>query len=223
MGTDIHGVFQRHDQSTNKWVDIPHNYEMHRHYQLFAVLAGVRNGTGFAGVKTGEAVTPISEPRGYPDDFVSEAMDDEGEQRDDLHPIASLEAMDPRRRKWHEAGEALVIWMGDHSHSWLTADEMLAWYATAPVVLKTGIFDREDYERWDKKSPPDFGYCGGIGGPRVLLVNDNKVERDSTPGWTHIRCEWQEGLREELAYFFDEVARLKAEHGNVRFVFGFDS
>lgn len=64
MGTDIHGVFQRRNPETKQWEDIPHKYEMNRHYQLFAMLAGVRNGTGFAGVKTGEPVKPISEPRG---------------------------------------------------------------------------------------------------------------------------------------------------------------
>ena len=75
MGTDIHGVFQRHDEATGQWHDIPSNYAQDRHYQLFAVLAGVRNGTGFAGVVTGEPVKPIAEPRGYPKDFVSECPD----------------------------------------------------------------------------------------------------------------------------------------------------
>lgn len=218
MGTDIHGVFQRYDQSTDTWVDIEHKYEMDRHYQLFAVLAGVRNGSGFAGVRTGEAVMPIAEPRGYPEGFVMDA-----ERGDDFHPIIALDHMDPRRRNWHEEGEPLGVWMGDHSHSWLTADEMLAWFETAPVVVKTGIFDRADYEQWDKKSPPNFGYCGGIGGAGVVVINDNAPEREATTGWTHISCEWDVELKSELAYFFEEVARLKAEHGTVRFVFGFDS
>ncbi len=216
MGTDIHGVFQRHDASTDTWVDIEHNYEMFRHYQLFSVLAGVRNGTGFAGIKTGDAVTPIADPRGYPEGF---ELSEEGS---DCHPIITLDHMDPRRRKYHEEGEALEVWMGDHSHSWLTADEMLAWFESAPVVVQTGILDRADYEDWDRKSPPGR-YCGGIGGAGVVLINDNAVVREATPNWTHIRCEWDAELNVELAYFFNEVARLKAEHGTVRFVFGFDS
>ena len=222
MGTDIHGVFQRHNPETKQWEDIPHNYGMERHYQLFAVLAGVRNGTGFAGVRTGEPVTPISKPRGYPADFVSEGPSDDGESCEDMHPIASLDAMDPRRRKWHTEGEPMSVWMGDHSHSWLTADEMLAWYANAPTVVKVGILSRSEYEAWDKTTAPE-SYCGGVSGPGVVIVNDNAVEREQTPGWTYIRCEWHEILDQSLRYFFDEVARLKAEHGEVRFVFGFDS
>lgn len=220
MGTDIHGVFQRHDTATDKWVDVAHKFEMNRHYQLFAVLAGVRNGRGFAGIKTGEPVKPISEPRGYPEGFQVD---------DDDHLVPAIECIDPRRAKYHtpeylEEGEnPLRLWMGDHSHSWLTADEMLGWYENAPTVIKTGIFSRANYESWDKKSPPDFGYCGGIDGLGVVVVNDNQPEREATPNWTYIRCEWEQGLHAELAYFFDEVRRLQGEHGSVRFVFGFDS
>ena len=54
MGTDIHGVFQRFDAAAGIWEDVPSKYEQDRHYQLFAVLAGVRNGYGFAGAQTAE-------------------------------------------------------------------------------------------------------------------------------------------------------------------------
>lgn len=213
MGTDIRGVFQRRNPETKQWEDIPHKYEMDRHYQLFGVLAGVRNGRGFAGIKTGEPVEPISAPRGYPDGF---------QQDEDMHPIGTLDVMDPRRRQYHGKDEPMEVWMGDHSHSWLTGEEMLAWYERAPVVIKTGILSRGEYDAWDKKSPPE-SYCGGISGPGVVIIDDNAVARASTPGWTYIRCEWESNLLSELAYFFDEVKRLVAEHGEVRFVFGFDS
>ena len=221
MGTDIHGVFQRHNQDTGAWEDIEHKYEMNRHYQLFAVLAGVRNGRGFAGIRTGEPVTPIAEPRGYPEGF---PLDGE----DDHHVVGALAHIDARRRKYRtpeslEPGEnPLIVWMGDHSHSWLTDEEMLAWFASAPVVVQTGVLSRDEYERWGKKSAPE-SYCGGVSGRDVVIVNDNSRERALIPNWTYIRCEWDAPLRDELAYFFDEVARLQAEHGQVRFVFGFDS
>ena len=214
MGTDIHGVFQRHDSTTGNWEDIPSKFNENRHYQLFAVLAGVRNGTGFAGVKTGEPVKPIAKPRGLPEGFEV----DEG----DAHPIASIDLIAEWQRKYRREGDPLNVWMGDHSHSWLTADEMLAWFERAPVVVHTGILDRDVYEKWDHKTAP-AGYCGGIFGPGVVLINDNQLERDSTPNWTHIHCEWDAPLKQELAYFFNEVARLQAEYGQVRFVFGFDS
>lgn len=223
MGTDIHGVFQRLNHETKVWEDIAHEFGMNRHYQLFAVLAGVRNGVGFAGVKTGEAVTPIAAPRGYPDGFVSRAFSTEDEcEADDLHPVADASAIDPRSRGWRSDGDPLHIWMGDHSHSWLDGDEMLDWFAKAPTVIKTGVIGKKQYEAWDGKSSPD-SWCGDISGGGVVVIDDNSVARETTANWTHIRIEWQSSLSEELAYFFDEVRRLKAEYGTVRFVFGFDS
>lgn len=212
MGTDIHGVFQRKDKTTGKWEDIPSKYEQDRHYQLFAVLANVRNGFGFAGVRTGEAVPPIAMPRGLPEDFPV---------NDDCHPIA-LENMDPRRREWHREGEPLEVWMGDHSFSWLTGDEMLAWYENAPEVEKTGILSRECYDEWDGRSPPRE-YCGGVSGPNVVLIGSNADEKARTPNWNYISCSWKVSLKQELAYFFDEVKRLVDQYGEIRFVFGFDS
>lgn len=211
VGTDIHGVFQRHDGAA--WVDIPSKYEESRHYQLFAVLAGVRNGTGFAGIRTGEKVTPISEPRGLPDDF--NVVDG------DTHPIETLQIISERRRKYREPDDAMEVWMGDHSHSWLTADEMLAWFETAPAVVQTGIISREQYDAWDKQSTPD-SYCGGISGPSVIVIEEPEVGRTEQP-WTHVRVTWESGLKDELKYFFNEVRRLHEEHGQVRYVFGFDS
>ena len=43
-----------------------------RNYDVFAMLADVRNGSGFAGVDTGEGFVPISPPRGLPEDASSE-------------------------------------------------------------------------------------------------------------------------------------------------------
>lgn len=211
MGTDIHGVFQRHDASTGKWVDVPTKYEEGRHYQLFAVLAGVRNGSGFAGVKTGDAVEPISEPRGLPDDF---EINDEG-----AHPVASIKLLG-YKAKYYEAGEAIHIWMGDHSPSWLTADEILAWAEKAPTVEKCGVISAEAYMAWDRVSAP-AGYCGAKWGRNVVVVS--QAEADAGVPHTDVQVTWKSDLRSELAYFFDEVARLVAEHGQVRFVFGFDS
>ncbi|QLQ28483.1 MAG: hypothetical protein HZT39_09650 [Pseudoxanthomonas sp.] len=69
MGTDIHGRIQWRD-SGGRWFD-DGPIEDGRSYRLFAALAGVRNGIGFAGVFTHDAITPIAEPRGLPDDNVA--------------------------------------------------------------------------------------------------------------------------------------------------------
>jgi hypothetical protein len=125
---------------------------------------------------------------------------------------------------YHKTDETTEVWMGVHSFSWLTGDEMLTW-AKKPSnsnVMETGIVERADYESWDGKSLPRF-YSRGIVEPNVVLVNDNTMEKKNSPNWTHIRCQWEVNLSVKLAYFFDEVESLVSEHGLVRFVFGFDS
>lgn len=145
MGCDIHGVFQKRDAGTGEWRDVSSTYEQWRQYGLFGVLAGVRH-------YPTPPLVPIAEQRGYPPGFM--LLDD------DEHPVESLDAVDPRRRAWGET--ELVVWMGDHSHSWLSGEEILEWAARFTQFA-------ENYD------------------------------------------------------FFAEVRRLQEEHGEVRFVFGFDS
>jgi hypothetical protein len=70
MGTDIHLFIER--KFDNKWekIDLPDVKRKldQRNYDAFAVLGGVRNGTGFAGCLTGSKITPISSCRGIPED-----------------------------------------------------------------------------------------------------------------------------------------------------------
>lgn len=197
MGTDIHGIMQK--RVNNQWEDIAFDYAEDRHYQLFAVLAGVRNGYGFAGCPTGEPVEPIASPRGLPDDFY--VVDGEHPSTDEDGPAEK--------------------WMGAHSFSWLTGQEMLGGYERLPAVTKCGVLSRKDFEQWDKQSRPE-SYPGGVSGRDVVLVNSVE-EAERTPGWNYIRCTWQQSLKEELAYFFEEVKKLVQEHGEIRYVFGFDS
>lgn len=209
MGCDIHGIWQK--KTAHGWQDIESNYEQDRHYELFAALAGVRNGYGFAGVPTGEAIIPASEPRGLPAGF---------KVKDFVHPVSDVSIIDPRRRRYRDDGDPLEFDMGDHSHSWLTGKEMLDWYASAPTVAKTGIITRKQFEEWDWKSCPET-YCGGTSGPGIVIASS--ADKVLPANFTHVRVTWKQSLREELAYFFSEVKRLVDLHGEIRFVFGFDS
>lgn len=114
MGSDIHIVIQRQDES-GAWREIVYqdalrDYEVgrrtlvadvpvapacfsERNYPLFGALAGVRWDT-----------KPISTPRGLPEGF-------------DVEQVAP----DP------ECDEKEPRWLGDHSFSWLTLDELLAY------------------------------------------------------------------------------------------------
>lgn len=219
MGTDIHACFQARKNPTDDWQFIPSNWDQSRHYQLFAVLADVRNGRGFAGVPTGQSVTPIAMPRGIPDDFKHDGYD----------YVIDFSMLSPDWQKFYTKYDGITSGpvtrsLGDHSFSWLTATEMLDWYQTAPPVIKFGVVDRAFYEAWNHKTPPT-AYSGGISGPRIVVINDSIYERLATPGWTHIRIAWEVNLRDELAYFFDEIQRLVNLYPDyeIRMVFGFDS
>ena len=182
-----------------------------RNYRLFVVLAGVPNW-----YLNWTNISPIAKPRGLPSDF-------------------ALENANPRILRWlpwsfsrdyvHRmtTDDKRIIWMGDHSHSWLTGDEILAWAKKTANFnfVETGIVTRAVYESWDGKSFP--GYCSrGSVDSNAVLVEDNSVKMKKSPHWTHIKCQWTSNLSEGLRGFFDEVETLISEHGFVRFVFGFD-
>lgn len=71
--------------------------ESERHYLTFSALAGVRNYMD---------IRPISEPRDLPDGFKV----DKSNSHD-----------------WRDWRGEQSEWLGDHSHSWLTLDEILEW------------------------------------------------------------------------------------------------
>lgn len=87
MGTDIHIAVETFDgQRWNSVTKFEDKYgegflspvsEVYngRNYNLFAILANVRNGRGFAGVKTGDGFNFISEPRGVPEDASPEVRE----------------------------------------------------------------------------------------------------------------------------------------------------
>jgi len=85
MGTDIHVCVERRvngvwnavlktrgysKEDSLYWLDIDRNYS------LFAILADVRNGFGFAGCDTGDGFVPISKPRGLPPDVSAKILRD---------------------------------------------------------------------------------------------------------------------------------------------------
>lgn len=205
MGTDIHGVFQR--LNGNKWEDVPSEYEQNRHYFLFAWLGNVRNGFGFAGIPTHTAISPLSDCRGFPSDFLIDV---------DSHPIQNIEVMDKNIQSWHRDGDPLEIWMGDHSHSWVSADEVIN--TKPPTILRTGIVGKDFFDTWDGVSSPE-SWSGDISGPNIVVSDPSSI----TSKTTHVRIEWFDDASESLKYFIDEMKRLKEQYGNVRFVFGFDS
>jgi len=241
MGCDIHGVFQAkqavegYEGVCSHWVDIRSDWDQSRHYFLFSWLANVRNGYGFAGVPTYDAIKPITEPRGLPSDFIVD---------DDEQHLCEVEAKSPWMREQHQLATKNPVppntarlegqyydtpddedfenqWMGDHSHGWLTGEEILN--AERPRdILRHGVVERNVYWKWKNSGDANpLDWCGDVTGKDIVKIHEVKLDDDGDD-YTHVICSWQSG-DDGLEYFVDEVKRLKDIYGEIRLVFGFDN
>jgi hypothetical protein len=228
MGTDIHMYVESWDTEQMRWkpaiepfADLnfkgdeeypsrkyrwPALYS-ERNYDLFAILAGVRNGIGFAGVDRGERFDPIHEPRDLPDDL-SDEYRRASESTENGSDLTVEERSDPLN-----AG----LWFGYHDESWATLAEILEYDWLKPHVSR-GYVRFEDWVRfqWDASFAVGFGgavavtktagydgamlglrpqsWCGDTNGPKVdqsvfreTLANLRKLNprADSTIAFKH--------------------------------------
>jgi hypothetical protein len=212
MGCDIHlYTEQRIDgkwQSVDVWTKEDGEGHMHvayehklygdRNYSLFAILANVRNGYGFAGVKTGDGFVPISEPRGLPVDV-----------------SAQVKTSSDR-------------WDGDgHSHSHLTLREILDADWNQKTV-RCGYVRAEGYRDWRNRGKPSAWSGDVHGpNVRKVSVDEMERICTTQEDDDDIICfiEWTEYYHELLGSFAKAVFRAlhKAAPEDVRFVFWFDN
>jgi hypothetical protein len=136
MGTDIHFYIEKLGED-GRWhvLDDPRGWYGGRNYDLFAILANVRNGYAVAGVRTGDGFSPLG-PRGLPLD-VSEA----------------LRGLD------HEQ-----LQIQFHSQSWVSLREILEYdwdqETTKRVFVRdtdTGGFPSGGRAKWAEKYANHFG------------------------------------------------------------------
>ena len=191
MGCDIHFFVENQVNgawlSADKWppnkyadeegepphiLDYKDSFYHDRNYNLFAILADVRNGSGFAGCDTGNGFVPICEPRGVPDD-VSEQV----------------------------ASESDRMGVDGHSHSWLTVDELLAYDWTQTSKLR-GFVNAAEYYEWNhwrrKEGEGPESYRGDIFGGSVEKISEKELRRrieELTDGdWSRQEEKVKEGL-----------------------------
>lgn len=228
MGTDIHSIVQyRANGKTNQWTTVRARFGDDRNYDTFAVLANVRNGSGFAGMESGEAWPAISEPRGFPKDMV-----------DGEFPQVS----DSMTRCPHCCSDEM--WLGDHSHSWVTLAEMKSMAAKLRdkrFYMVTGVVTLDQYEDYVRAAKVPENWSGGVMGQGLRTIDEMDVEgrtvgdlrRDKV---THIRMRWPRKIEEcitSLFKYIDLLETVKIEFDwsdrhrptddDVRLVFGFDS
>jgi hypothetical protein len=178
-----------------------------RNYNVFAMLANVRNGVGFAGCDTGDGFAPLAEPRGLPDDTA-------------IHDTENL-----------EYGDDGYVWLGDHSFSYCTLAEALT-YDYERTTKHRGYVTAQEYIAWRalaEKSPRS--YSGDVWGPAVKKVSVEALERliavGAPLGDTYALVEWQDTYRESAGEnwfaFLDACKSIDPDPTKVRFVYGFDS
>lgn len=156
-----------------------------RNYDVFGILADVRNGSGFAGIDTGDGFVPIDSPRGLPSDLSPEIrgmLDLHGD--DDSHAYrASVEELlgpgwtsttskDGKYTWWnHPQG----FWLGDHSHSHVSVAELLA-YDWTRTTKKRGWVDPWNFDLWRRDGRPQ-GWSGGVSGQDIEHVSNQTLAR----------------------------------------------
>ena len=179
---------------------------------MFAWLGDVRNGFGVGGVETHTPIEPLSQSRGWPEGF--EVYGDHGEN----HPTTS-ECLDEWERTYQDdkRGDTCSKWMGDHSHTWVSAKEVLE--AKLPTIKRQGVISKAAFLEWDGVSSPET-WSGMISGSKIKV---HEVD-DITNKTTHVMVHWESSVSEELEFFVEAMQALVGEHGeDVRYVFGFDS
>lgn len=150
MGTDIHPYAEV--RVNGKWVKAEVNIPNERNYWAFAVLAGVRNGVGFAGCDTGNEVLPISEPRGLPNDTAIKSNE--------------VDYDDPG-----------AVWLGDHSFSHVLLSELLA-IDFEKKITERGFVSKEQAARVAEGQTPTE-WCGGTTNPEYVRAQWERPLRDA--------------------------------------------
>lgn len=165
MGCDIHLYVEK--RVDGKWVtadtwevdednpgrkSIPWrgHYYSGRNYDLFAILADVRNGVGFAGCDTGDGFNPISPPKGLPEDVCDEIRSESNYWDSDGHS-----------HSWHTLADIL-------SYDWTQRTKQRGW------VNSGEYFEWDYFRRKDGKCPES--YSGGITGQQIQHITEAEMK-----------------------------------------------
>lgn len=188
-----------------------------RNYNLFAFLADVRNGAGFAGVFTHHPVKACFAGRGIPDDTSYEEPEYNEETDEETNDFPFI---------------------GDHSFTWATLDELLS----APwdtVFHSGGVVSPDGFAEWESKGKPS-AYSGGIWGDGIVIHKDTVAYRkmidekkirytggDSPLDFCAVTWTWQPLANEQIHFrrWLREILypMCDGKPENIRIIIGFDS
>ena len=239
MGTDIHSIAQVCRDGS--WVTVAIGiYGDPCSYNTFAMLANVRNGRGFAGIKTSDGFPYIHEPRGLPSDLKDPSLVevDIYVRKDSLvaawdwdGKLVAVDSTETRRTRYLNDDDGRM-WLGDHSHSWCSLSELIAFVETVAktsTVKLCGYVDYAEYQKAKAEGRDFSGWCGDVSGPSIVKVHEKDL-----PSWegrepTHVFAEWEKPvldaswLQEIVVALQTVQSRCGVSAEDVRFVYGFDS
>jgi len=239
MGTDIHaGIEYKENGKWNalmfpnkrKWEDQPEyaaELDIDRNYDLFAILADVRNGYGFGGVETGSGFKYIAKDRGLPDDISDEARDtactgDHTGHWVSLKEILDFDWLQLTNKRGLIKPETFIKWDGRKEYD----PEPEEWCSGASGQGVKII--SEDEMRVYVKNITDEGYCNI---PERKKADRRLVDENDWPSPITRYCEvkWQRTYAKSAKTLWTDILPhmlpLGAKHGydNVRLVMNFDS
>lgn len=208
MGCDIH--LHVETKAGESWEHQDEPVYDARNYRAYAVLADVRNGYGFAGSDTGDALNTITpEPRGLPDDATEKTA---GDYR---------------------------LWDGDaHSANWLTLAELMAFDWTQIATIR-GVVTLDKYRHFvetGRESPRSW--CSGAGGINTKHLTNEEAdamlagEAPIVAGFHYYtKIQWREQYSDTVGHLHSELMpelqalahRLELPYESVRAVFWFDN
>lgn len=247
MGCDIHFYVEKKVngvwESADTWeiddcyedeqvYNVPYKKSFYngRNYDLFAMLADVRNGYGFAGVVTGEGFFPIDEPRGLPENtservkqasersgidghshshfYVSELLRYDWTRRTKHKGVVSLAQYYDWLRWRKEEGRAPESYSGDIHGQGIIKIPM----ATADNMLEKLRQEIDAYDKFERE--------------RALEQFLEKMDKNSQQDRYYVNIEWEEPYYRSASEFLAEtMPRLwrLGQPEDVRIVFFFDN
>ena len=230
MGADIHAVVQR--KKDGKWITYAEGYSR-RNYDVFAVMANVRNGHGFAGCLLSDGLKVVHEPKGLPKDlrFV-------GKRKQDVKCPNSFRKFPGSFR----SSEDKIYWLGDHDHSWLTLTELLT-INSEDVTKHYGVMTDLEFEKLgsyflqNRRQPRQVEYCGDVFGKDITTLKEEDYLACKQSGTLprdkqiYVQTWWNETYGESLGLAFwiwllqliRDALCFGCDLDSIRVVFGFDS
>mgnify|MGYP000857425432 FL=1 len=184
------------------WGDVftEHPYQQ-RNYNVFAMLADVRNERGFAGVDTGDGFVPIAMPRGFPPDL-SKFMRKKSEDVEHTPSWLSLDELE--------------------SYDWNQVTKHRGW--VNPKEFK-------EFQERGKPSSWCGGVSGGlvshVSNERMEQIADAAFDPENF--YTYTQVEWESTYADSAGAFYTETLPRLREIRNLpnvtdlRIVFWFDS